>query len=178
MGSSQQQDNLTAAFAGHTVVIQVEGRGSFRISPSLKQFVHRITHARAASRVLIDMSCCGSMDSTFMGVLAGLSYQLKDSPGHDLKLIKLSDKNRKLLATLGVDQVVKFSQEATDEEEALLHELGQARPVEPDTTGALTAAKTSLEAHETLVNLNPENLDKFRSVLELLQKDIDKLNHP
>ncbi|TNF90980.1 MAG: anti-sigma factor antagonist [Gammaproteobacteria bacterium] len=126
--------------------------------------------------MLIDMSECRGMDSTFMGVLAGLSYQMRDRPGHDLKLIKLSEKNQKLLTTLGVDRVVSYSPSASGEEEALLHELGLSEAVKADTTGALTAARTSLEAHKTLVNLHPANLEKFKSVLELLQKDVDNLD--
>ena len=178
MGSGNNQDNLTAAYINRTAVIRVEGRGSFKISPPMKQFIQRVIEAKSASHILIDMSDCCGMDSTFMGVLAGLSYHVKDKPGFTLKLINLSEKNQKLLTTLGVDQVVNYSLSTTGEEKELM--AGQSdgtQTLEPDFANTLEAAKTTLEAHEALVEINPKNLAKFKSVLELLQEDIRTLDH-
>ena len=90
MGSGNNQDSLTAAYIDQTAVIRVEGRGSFRISPPMKQFIHRVIKSKSANRILIDMSDCIGMDSTFMGVLAGLSCFIKEKPGVSLKLVNLS----------------------------------------------------------------------------------------
>ena len=178
MGFGNNQDNLTAAHIDHTVVIRVEGRGSFKISPPMKQFIHKVVESKSANRILIDMSACTGMDSTFMGVLAGLSYHMKDKAGFALKLINLSEKNQKLLTTLGVDQVVNYSLSCTGEEKALIACQGhENQHLGTDFSDTLEAAKTTLEAHETLVEVNPDNLVKFRSVLELLQKDVHSLNH-
>lgn len=178
MGSGNNQDNLTAAYINRTAVIRVEGRGSFKISPPMKQFIQRVIEAKSANRILIDMSDCCGMDSTFMGVLAGLSYHVKDKPGFTLKLINLSEKNQKLLTTLGVDQVVNYSLSSTDEEKELMTgQSDDAQTLEPDFSNTLEAAKTTLEAHEALVDINPKNLAKFKSVLELLQEDIRTLDH-
>lgn len=177
MDSDHHQDNLTAAYIDHTVVIRVEGRGSFKISPPLKNFVLRVINNPNAAHVLIDMSGCYCMDSTFMGVLAGLSFQIKDRPGHTMKLTNLSEKNQKLLITLGVDRVVSYSPTPTPEEAALISQIAQqVETVEEDGTNTLDTARTTLEAHETLVKINPDNLVRFKSVLELLQKDIDLLD--
>lgn len=177
MGSDNRQDNLTAAYIDQTVVIRIEGRGSFKISPSLKQFIHRTVEAKSASRILLDMSLCKSMDSTFMGVLAGLSYQISKNPDCTFKLTNLSEKNEKLLRTLGVDRVVNYSQTLTDDEADLMDRLSpETTPLDSGTADPLEAAKTSLEAHEKLVEFNPANLDKFKSVLELLHKDVNKLD--
>jgi len=178
MGSGNNQDNLTAAYINRTAVIRVEGRGSFKISPPMKQFIQRVIEAKSASRILIDMSDCCGMDSTFMGVLAGLSYHVKDKPGFTLKLINLSEKNQKLLTTLGVDQVVNYSLSSTDEEKELMTgQSDDAQTLEPDFSNTLEAAKITLEAHEALVDINPKNLAKFKSVLELLQNDVRTLDH-
>lgn len=177
MGSGNNQDNLTAAYIDHTAVIRVEGRGSFKISPPMKQFIQKVIETKSAYRILIDMSGCSSMDSTFMGVLAGLSYHMKKKAGFTLKLINLSEKNQKLLTTLGVDRVVDFSLSTTGEENALMAHQGESQTLDTDHSDALDAAKTTLEAHETLVEINPDNLVKFKSVLELLQKDVRSLGN-
>lgn len=177
MGSSNQQDNLTAAYIDQVAVIRVEGRGSFKISPTLKQFIHQVIRSKSATQILIDMSACCGMDSTFMGVLAGLSYHVKKHDGFTLKLINLSEKNQKLLITLGVDRVVSYTPSSTPEEAQLLTQPAHATSLNPtQATDRLEAAKTTLEAHKTLVDIHPDNYAKFKSVLELLKKDVRTLD--
>ena len=179
MGSDNHQDNLKAAYVGHAVIIRVEGRGSFKISPPLKQFIHRSFDSKRADRVLIDMSQCCTMDSTFMGVLAGLSFQLKTESGCPLKLINLSERNEKLLTTLGVDKVVNYTLAPSSEENELMEQLSpDVETLDTGNTDTLETARTTLAAHEDLVNINPANLEEFKSVLELLQKEVGGMDRP
>ena len=178
MGSGNNNDNLTAAYIDRTAVIRVEGRGSFKVSPSMKQFIHQVIKTKSADRILIDMSDCVGMDSTFMGVLAGLACLVKSKAGFTFKLINLSAKNKKLLVTLGVDRVVDYSLSTTGEEQDLMaHSTTGEQTLEPDFSNKLDAAKTTLEAHETLVDINPDNFDKFKSVLEFLENDVRNLSN-
>lgn len=176
MEPANNSDNLTAAYVDHTAIIRVEGRGSFKISPPMKQFIHQIIGNHTADSILIEMSHCTGMDSTFMGVVAGIACYIKSQP-ISFELINLSDKNKKLLVTLGVDRVVDYSLAATDQQQALLDQLSSSEALEADLSNKLEAAKTTLEAHETLVNINPENLVKFKSVLEYLQDDVRNLSN-
>jgi anti-anti-sigma factor len=176
MGSNTNNDSLTAAYIDHIAVIRVEGRGSFKISPPMKQFIHQVIEKKSAERIVIDMSDCTGMDSTFMGVIAGLACLIKSKPDLDFKLINLSDKNQKLLVTLGVDRVVNYSlagDKDTDQENC---QICDGKILEADFSDKLNAAKTTLEAHETLVDINPENLSKFKSVLEFLEEDVRNLS--
>ena len=177
MGSGNSNgDNLTAAYIERAAVIRVEGRGSFKVSPTMKQFIHKVIDTKSADQIVIDMMNCTGMDSTFMGVVAGLACMLKSKPNFTFKLINLSDKNRKLLVTLGVDRVVDYSM-ANDGDNVLENpDLSEAKSLEADFSDKLETAKTTLEAHETLVDINPENYDKFKSVLEFLQDDVRTLS--
>ena len=177
MGAGNNNDNLTAAYIDRTAVIRVEGRGSFKISPPMKQFIHQVINTKSADRILIEMSKCSGMDSTFMGVVAGIACYIKSKPAVSFKLINLSEKNKKLLVTLGVDRVVEYSMSALAEEQAILNQLNDSsRTLEADMSDKLDAAKTTLEAHETLVDINPDNLRKFKSVLEYLTDDVRNLS--
>ena len=178
MGSGNNQDNLSVAYIANTAVIRVEGRGSFKISPPMKQFIHQVIDRQSAERIYVDMAECMGMDSTFMGVLAGISCYIKSKPDIEFKLINLSGKNEKLLTTLGVDRVVDYSLFSSADEQKILSELEkEAHALEIDITDQLNAAKVTLQAHETLVDINPDNYIKFKSVLELLQNDVDTLDH-
>ena len=77
LGMEQHPDDLQAAIAGDKVFIRVTGRGSFKVSATLKQFIAEITSKQPVSAVVLDLSECIGMDSTFMGVLAGLSMRLQ-----------------------------------------------------------------------------------------------------
>jgi anti-anti-sigma regulatory factor len=174
---SENNESLTAAYIDQTAVIRVEGRGSFKISPPMKQFIHQVIENGSAHRILIDMCDCTGMDSTFMGVITGIACNIKSKPDFTFRLINLSPKNEKLLSTLGVDRVVDYSLSHTAEEADLMgQDSTKEQTLEPDFKNKLEAAKTTLEAHESLVNINPENYDKFKSVLEFLQDDVRNLD--
>ncbi len=174
MGSGNS-DNLTAAYIERTAVIRVEGRGSFKVSPPMKQFIYQVLEKQSADRIVIDMTDCTGMDSTFMGVIAGLACLIKSKPQFSFKLINLSEKNRKLLVTLGVDRVVNYTL-ASDENGEQCSICGEGEKLEADFSNKLEAAKTTLEAHETLVDINPDNYNKFKSVLEFLEDDVRSLS--
>ena len=176
--SGQNQDSLTAAYIDQTAVLRIEGRGSFKISPPMKQFIHQVINTQSAERILIDMTDCLGMDSTFMGVIAGLSCLIKSKPNISFKLINMSEKNQKLLITLGVDRVVDYSMSTTEEEAQTTQHAQETQSLEADFADKLNAAKTTLEAHKTLVDINPDNYNKFKSVLEFLQSDVHNLSNP
>lgn len=174
---SVNNNNLTAAYVDRTALLRVQGRGSFKVSPPMKQFIHQVIHTVSADRILIEMSNCSGMDSTFMGVVAGIACYIKSKPEFSFKLINLSEKNKKLLVTLGVDRVVDYSLSASEEEQDILNRLiGSSQTLETDTSNKLDTAKSTLEAHETLVDIKPDNLGKFKSVLEYLQDDVRNLS--
>lgn len=170
-GTEQPNDDLLAAIAGDTVFVRVTGRGSFKISTTLKQFIAEITSTRPVSFVVLDLAECIGMDSTFMGVLAGLSGRLKHN-GQELEVINLSEKNIQLLATLGVDRVISHYSHNHGHE--MPNESATPLPAASATKKEL--AETALQAHETLVELSEENLPRFKRVIEYLKVDVDRLN--
>lgn len=170
-GSEQGTDDLQAAVAGDKVFIRVIGRGSFKISATLKQFIAEVSEEYPVATVVIDLAECVGLDSTFMGVLAGLSRRLKQN-GQTLELINLSEKNARLLATLGVNQVIAHYSHSHG------HEMPD-KAAEPLPTASVTKkelAETALEAHETLVELSEENRPRFKRVIEYLKADVDRLD--
>lgn len=169
--TEQPSDDLQAAIDSDRIFIRVTGRGSFKISATLKQFIAGMIARQKVLSVVLDLADCIGMDSTFMGVLAGLSGRLKLS-GQTLELINLSEKNEHLLATLGVDKVITHYS----------HSHGHTLPPQPGaslSTAEATKkelAETALQAHETLVELHDENRLRFKRVIEYLKEDVDRLN--
>lgn len=171
LGMEQSSDDLQAAIDGDKIFVRVTGRGSFKISSTLKQFISEVVAKQTVKSVIIDLNDCIGMDSTFMGVLAGLSGRLQKT-GQALELINLSDKNAQLLATLGVDQVIAYYNHAHGHD--LPEQKAASLPTEQATKKEL--AETALKAHEHLVELSEENRPRFKRVIEYLKEDVDRLN--
>lgn len=171
LGMEQSSDDLQAAIAGDKVFVRVTGRGSFKVSATLKQFIAQVTSQQPVSAVILDLTECIGMDSTFMGVLAGLSGRLKQS-GQTMELINLSEKNAGLLATLGVDKVVAHYSNSHGYE--MPDQTARSLPTAGVTKKEL--AETALQAHQNLVDLNEENRPRFKRVIEYLKADVDRLN--
>jgi len=121
--------------------------------------------------VVVDLENCIGLDSTFMGVLAGLSGRLKKT-NQTLELINLSDKNAHLLETLGIDQVLSFYGNGHGHQP----EEAETVSVPTDQASKKEMAETALQAHEKLVQISKENLPKFKRVIEFLKEDVDRLN--
>ncbi|MFL2859328.1 MAG: STAS domain-containing protein [Pontiellaceae bacterium] len=170
MTSFDDQNNLTAAEVNSSIYVCVNGRGSFQNSTALKEYVKKQLIKTSPKKILLDMTSCSGMDSTFMGVLAGLASSTKKTNSHTFTLINLSKKNEKLLTTLGVSKILDYQ---SDDKSNIKNKIND------DNLSALTAnqnktTKTSLEAHKTLVKIEPKNLKEFKNVIELLEQDLNQ----
>lgn len=150
----------------------MEGKGSFLNSSGLKEFARAMIN-RGHREFVVDLRNCPVMDSTFMGTLAGIALRLREIGQGALHVTHLNDRNRDLLRNLGLDQLFAIDlcgitppTAADTPARTLEAEAGPDRAAQ---------AQTMLEAHEALVEAAPENLTKFKDVLEYLKQD---LAHP
>lgn len=176
MAEQKQTDRLLVRTDGTDAIVRVEGRGSFKVSAGLKEF-GLAAHARGAQRLLFDMAACVGMDSTFMGVSAGLAVRYRQSGG--VWLLNLTPKTHQLITTLGLDRLVHASLqgEAPRELTEKLQGQDEETPLAPGDRVPQSTAAMMLEAHEALVDIAPENLSRFRDVLTYLREDVKK-NEP
>lgn len=170
-----RKDELHVALRERTAYIRVVERGCFKISSSLKEFGIAAID-QGINRFILDMSECVGMDSTFMGVVAGLSFRLRQQSGGEIHLIELSSRTKGLLATLGLDQIVRSYMAGSCPENLRMEfkEGSDLSNIGADDTSRQETAEMMLEAHENLVQLTPENLPRFKDVITFLREDIEK----
>jgi len=173
--SPPSSDRLLVAIHEGTAYVQVYGRGTFKISTALKQFGLAAVGC-GCRRVILNMSHCIGMDSTFMGVLAGLAVRMKECGAERIALVNLSEKTRGLLATLGLDQVLQtcLSGQTPAELEPWVGRVPDMEALERVEESRQATAETMLEAHENLVEVSAENFPRFKDVLTFLREDIEK----
>lgn len=162
------QPSILVGTSDRTVLVRVEGKGSFLNSTGLKEFAREMTN-RGFREFVVDLQNCPVMDSTFMGTLAGVALRLRELGQGCLRVINLNERNRDLLGNLGLDQLFTID----------LRTSPAAAPVAPQqplrVNGAedkTLRAETMLEAHEACIAANPENAAKFKDVLEYLKQDL------
>ena len=153
----------------HKVVcIRVQGKGSFQNSTGIKDFAAAMIR-RGHRDFVVDLAQCPVMDSTFMGTLAFIAQRLLALGQGGLYVIKANERNTDLLEGLGLNQILSLNgQEAAiyAEEFAADEQL----PTSPADKHATT--ETMIAAHQALVDADPDNLCKFKDVLDYLKQDL------
>src|SRR5882672_6562592 len=88
------------------VVVRIEGRASFQNSACLRDFITEML-AQGKTRFVLDFLGCTSMDSTFLGVLAGAALELrKRTPPGSMVLARVGPRNLELIRNLGLHRLL------------------------------------------------------------------------
>jgi anti-anti-sigma factor len=153
------------------VVVRVEGRACFTGSGSLQEFFRQMT-GQGKARFVVDLQNCTSMDSTFLGVLAGEALALRRrEPAGSLVLCRVGPRNLELVRNLGLHRLLTV--DAGD------FPLDFSPPATPLANGRahsdVEAAYLVLEAHENLVAADPANRGKFQDVLAFLRRRLEQI---
>jgi len=146
--------------------IRVKGRGDFQNSQVLKDFINAMIE-KGLTDVMIDLKECHTMDSTFMGVLAGTALQLKNKYQKRLTLYHVEEHNLKLLTTLGIHIFMNI---IPDEPTAPT----QFEELPTGSASKENLAQEMLKAHAILMEISEENRVKFKDVYEYLKEEIKK----
>ncbi|MBV8143112.1 MAG: STAS domain-containing protein [Verrucomicrobia bacterium] len=147
--------------------VKVEGKGSFQSSPALKEFSKQMLE-RGYRRFVVDLLRCPVMDSTFMGTLAGIALRLREFGNGSLLVRNANERNTDLLRNLGLNNLFEVESKTPDPSENVIE-----APLDADRTiGRVDQAECMIEAHEALVDADPDNLARFKDVLEYLKQDL------
>jgi anti-sigma B factor antagonist len=151
------------------VVIRIEGRASFLNSASLRDFVNQMLKS-GKNRFVIDFLRCTSMDSTFLGVLAGFALELrKSTPKGSLVLTRMGQRNLELIRNLGLHKLLTI-----DSSEGASVADACSTPLQAGARGELENARLVLEAHENLVSADESNRGKFQDVLVFMKNRVEQ----
>jgi anti-sigma B factor antagonist len=151
------------------VVVRIEGRASFQNSACLRDFFGELLR-RGKSRFVVDFQHCTSMDSTFLGVLAGAALDLrKATPPGTLVLARVGQRNLELIRNLGLHRLL-----LVDANETALSFDKCDTPLECHNRSEIETARLVLEAHENLVSADETNRTKFQDVLAFLRNRVEQ----
>lgn len=173
-------NNLGVWVGDQLVCVKVAGRANFSGSVDFKTLVTTMW-SKGYHHFVLDLSECLLMDSTFLGVLAGLGLKLNGNGQsqaghangngqHAIELLNPSPRISDLLENLGITHLFDISRGRLTTEclTALDHS-----PAQPDRR---QVQQTCLDAHQTLMDVNPANVPKFKDVAQFLAEDIKNMD--
>lgn len=174
MGDSSK--GICVGWANDRVYVRVVGRGTFQNSQPLRQFALEKLD-QGLEELIVDLSRCQGMDSTFLGVLAGIGLRLRQNgrtvPVH---VLNIGSRNMESLQTLGLDRLFTMNSSAPPPlPEADYHKLPDtdltqlARPPSKDETADLM-----IEAHNNLVRADERNASRFKELTRFLRETVER----
>jgi anti-anti-sigma regulatory factor len=164
-------DSLMVAAFDQVVCVKVSGKATFTASTDLRKLVDELW-TRGSQRFVFDLSQCTMMDSTFLGTLSGIGLKFandKDAPRRrSIELFNPNERISETLDGLGVSHLFTIcAEDATG--------AGDFKTVEHTPVPQVDVTRTCLEAHQTLIGINPDNARKFKDVTQFLAEDLKRL---
>jgi len=158
------------------VYIRIVGRGTFQNSQPLRRFaLEKIEQGQ--QEFIADLGQCQGMDSTFLGVLAGIGLRLRQNgSAATVHIVHIGPRNMELLQTLGLDRLFSTNSETSPPlAEPDYHQL-------PDTdltrlTHPLAKDETTdlmIEAHDNLIRADERNAPRFRELARYLREAVER----
>lgn len=146
-------------------VIRMSGRLTFTLGVSFAAFIEKVVDNDAVHDVILDLADALYMDSTILGLLGKLANCLHRRCQRKVTVCAPCENVRELLASIGFDDVFIIL---------------DARIPTATSTNALPAAEESAieratvirDAHKTLMDKNETNAARFRSVVEIFDRQI------
>ena len=164
--------NLSVLVGKNFACIRICGRANFSSSPDFKALLSGLEQ-KGFKHFILELGDCVLMDSTFLGVLSGFGMRLNSagaSEEHGIELHNPSARVGELLDNLGAAHLFKTTNGPLELPGDLKVSTPQAtNPTREEVT------RTCLEAHQTLMAMNPENAARFKDVAQFLAEDLKSL---
>jgi len=164
--------NLSVLVGKNFACIKISGRANFSSSPDFKTLLNELAQ-KGYGHFIIDLSECVLMDSTFLGVLSGFGMKLNPNGApaeRGIELHNASVRVSELLENLGAAHLFKATSGA-------LQLPADVKTCTPESTNPTheEITRTSLEAHQALMEMNPDNVARFKDVAQFLAEDLKSL---
>lgn len=150
------------------ILVLISGRANFLNCSPLRTFFRKMLE-KGKTDFLLEFSDCKGMDSTFLGILAGLAIETtREKNKGTLTLTGLNERNLELVKNLGLQRIVTIHEEPAGDRVksgGATEELDQESQTEEEKKEML------LSAHEDLVKIDKSNLEKFEDLLTFLKNE-------
>ncbi len=158
---------ISAARTDSGFTVRIEGRGTMRESVAFHQFGLQCLEGESCE-MLVDLSHCEYLDSTFLGCLLGLHKRFRRSEAGSFMIAAGEECWQRLLAPLQLHKVFTIIDTAPEP-------ISQWRTLYSETADPRNLGQHVLECHCRLVELGGANQDVFAPIVQRLADELDEL---
>ena len=163
MSGGYVEEALFVKTVDDRIYIKARGHVTAILCPELKTTCFTRFEAKPpVVEVNVDLTECDYMDSTFLGLIVGLTKRLNAASKRKITIFGANSSCLGLLKTIGVLGLVETGAEPVDFP-AILDQVGR---------GSAATAEFLLDAHEELSSLSDENRAKFSALTTMLRDSL------
>ena len=148
-------------------LIKMSGNLKYTGSGGFDIFIENIFSKIENKAVVIDLTEAQYLDSTNLGILAKIADTMLSDFEQKTTIISSNPDITTLLTNIGFDDYFTILDECPDTS-TVLSDISEM------VTGNRSMALMMLEAHKSLMELNNDNKNVFSSVVDLLEKEVQK----
>ena len=158
--SKSGEGHFLVATSDDIVFSRVVGLGTMNNSIGFQQFIVNLER-KGDRKFIFDLSECDGFDSTFMGILLGISREARL-----VVLVNALEEHSRILGEVGIDKFLHVCHSSVELPEIELQRL-ESRAVSQD-----ERQRVVLDAHENLVRLDRRNEEEFGQFVDLLRDEL------
>jgi anti-anti-sigma factor len=143
-------------------ILKLVGEVRLNACSTIDSVIEKISENPNFRSLVVDLSETDYLDSTTLGMLAKLAVKAKEKSHFLPSIVSTNPDVTRIVESMGFDSVFVITKEPI-ESEADLAELEQT-PLQED-----EMRQTVLNAHKVLMDINENNHDKFRDLVDALQ---------
>ena len=150
----------------NTVFIKAIGNSTMQNSKTVSDILDKLL-CNDKKELILDMSECRYVDSTFLGLIAKYAMEIKMKWGTSLNILNPTESVSTGLKQTGIEKFINKI-ENRDLDNLNIEEI-QTK----DFDNKMEKSKYILAMHKTLMNLNEQNKETFKNVVDLMEKSIN-----
>jgi anti-anti-sigma factor len=152
---------------GNTYILKLIGDVRYTMGCALGDFLDGLFAQADYDDIVVDLTDAHSIDSTSLGLLAKIANFSHQHFAHKTTLLSINPDINQILENLGFYDIFNIR----DTGETISKALRQLEIPDPCSKDTLT--RIVYEAHRTLSELNPNNQEAFKGILDSLRPKID-----
>lgn len=154
------------------VCLKINGRASYLNCAPLNDFFKNLIKKQKL-HFIVDFGNCNGVDSTFLGLIAGIALELKKTGLEgSITLYNLESRNLEVVKNLGLHRILNINPKANKPKQSSTKKNQESLPI-PEEEGH-SNAQEMLDAHQNLIDIDSDNLNKFQDVISYLKKQVSK----
>ncbi len=161
--------HIDIALCGRSVYARIIGLANMNNCMTFQDFSTVLLDS-GYERIIVDLAQCTGMDSTFLGVLAGMATHGQDQKPDRVVVVNASPDNIETMDGVGLTNFLEIRSERI-EVPAI-----ETYRIDDETVPDIDRVEFIKGAHEKLVNMDKRNQEKFGALIRAMQSELDRKN--